>query len=221
MEAKELLLTVEQVGGRDEVVVPETAPKPRGGTTRGLQPKYRSTPQPPPPDDYSDSSGGLYPAQFLQEPLYAYPPDLFYSAYADSRPYSSSSSSCSSSTEGSTEQQQLQNHMFAPCGQQTAADQFGGLACSFGSGGFPQQQQPGYTSVIVDTQQYQLANEYVRPLLVAVQCVDRMSAFESHQLLASVCLQDRDSGLSQPARQQLNSTVHTSSCKINVFVPPT
>jgi hypothetical protein len=61
--------------------------------------------------------------------------------------------------------------MFAPCGQQTAADQFGGLACSFSNshqaGGFPQQQQQqqqpqaGYTSVIVDTQQYQLANEYV------------------------------------------------------------
>jgi hypothetical protein len=165
VEAKELLLTADQVGGRDdEVAVPEAAPKPRGGTTRSVQPKYRSTPQPPPPDDYSDSSGGLYSAQFLQEPSYTYTPDLFYPSYPDPRPYSSSSSSCSSSTEGSTEQQQqLHNHLFAPCGQQTAADQFGGLACSFGTGGFPpqqqQQQQPGYTSVIVDTQQYQLANE--------------------------------------------------------------
>ncbi|XP_023710479.1 single-minded homolog 1 isoform X3 [Cryptotermes secundus] len=171
LEAKDLVLNEEQLGTREEVAMPEAA-KTRATATRTAQPKYRATPQPPPPqDDYSDSSGGLYPGQFLQfggeDPTYTYPTDLFYPAYPDPRPYSSSSSSCSSSTEGSTEHQHLQNQMFAPCGQQTTADQFGGLACTLG--GFPpqqqqqqqQQQQPGYTSVIVDTQQYQLANEYV------------------------------------------------------------
>ncbi|PSN55283.1 Single-minded 1 [Blattella germanica] len=144
----------------------QTTPKTRGTTTRNRT----APPAPPQPasslpeDEYSDS----YPGQFLQfgeDPGYTYPPDLFYPAYPDPRPFSSSSSSCSSSTDGSSDPQ-LQAQMFAPCGQQPPTSEQFGIACSFSNGGFQQgppsaAPQPGYTSVIVDTQQYQLANEYV------------------------------------------------------------
>ncbi|XP_067000642.1 single-minded homolog 1 [Anabrus simplex] len=208
LEAKELVLNLDQVCGREEPVValgsePHAAPPSKTRVSPSIapstrQPKFRPQPQvahpqpPVPEDEYSDSSGGLNnygdysTTHFLQgyaDEATGYYQDLFYS-YPDSlgtsqRPFSSSSSSCSSSE--SDHHQTLGPLAFCqeapppPPSQQ----QFG-LACSFNNNvhhtqppaaaafhqdfsktsaaGLP---QPGYTSVIVDTQQYQLANEYV------------------------------------------------------------
>nr|CAD7454411.1 unnamed protein product [Timema tahoe] len=116
----------------------------------------------------------------------AYYSDLFYSTYPDpvaanQRPFSSSSSSSSSSESDHHHHHALPSIHASFCpepqpSQQMAAAQQFPLPCSFNnntSASYHHHQdykapataaalpQPGYTSVIVDTQQYQLANEYV------------------------------------------------------------
>nr|CAD7585561.1 unnamed protein product [Timema genevievae] len=209
MEAKELVLNLDQIGGREEPVTSlpqETTPTPSAKTRSppSRQAKYRpaapTNNQPVvaphgPEDDYSDSSGGINSygdyhvptPQFLQGYAEdAYYSDLFYSTYPDpvaanQRPFSSSSSSSSSSESDHHHHHALPSIHASFCpepqpSQQMAAAQQFPLPCSFNnntSAPYHHHQdykapataaalpQPGYTSVIVDTQQYQLANEYV------------------------------------------------------------
>nr|CAD7441572.1 unnamed protein product [Timema bartmani] len=209
MEAKELVLNLDQIGGHEEPVTSlpqETTPTPSAKTRSppSRQAKYRpaapTNNQPVvaphgPEDDYSDSSGGINSygdyhvptPQFLQGYVEdAYYSDLFYSTYPDpvaanQRPFSSSSSSSSSSESDHHHHHALPSIHASFCpepqpSQQMAAAQQFPLPCSFNnntSASYHHHQdykapataaalpQPGYTSVIVDTQQYQLANEYV------------------------------------------------------------
>ncbi|XP_049782561.1 single-minded homolog 1-like [Schistocerca cancellata] len=213
-EAKELVLNVEQIAGREELGSEGPPAKARSPVRQAkFRPLAAPAAAPTPDDDYSDSSSGAlagyaadyvgpppqYPAAggyeepaFYSELFYPYaepaaapasvpaagtPPQLGL-VQPQQRPFSSSSSSCSSS-ESDVQPPAFCMPLHGPTAPQQP--QFG-LACSFGDGqqgaGQPyhhhhhhhhhhhQQQaalaQPGYTSVIVDTQQYQLANEYVR-----------------------------------------------------------
>ncbi|XP_075226757.1 single-minded homolog 1-like [Lycorma delicatula] len=164
-EAKELVLTTcGGSDGSDNNVSGSGGVESKHQRIRQSAPKYQRI-----EDDYSDSngafypeynsstdlvslSGGVVPQQFVPSYSEDYPyPDIFYpyqepssaAAAANAvRPFSSSSS-CSSS--------ESENHHQALLS----------TSCSFTGGNptFTSEPTPGYTSVIVDTQQY--VNEYV------------------------------------------------------------
>nr|XP_967930.3 PREDICTED: single-minded homolog 1 isoform X4 [Tribolium castaneum] len=186
LEGKDLLLNSAQGSLREEVPTsPKSSPKPLP-----KYPPSRATPQQPPiispsiPDDDFSDSAITYPtpeySMFLslppsEEPYYSPHQELFY-PYSDpeitqhhvinqsQRPFSASSSSCSSS-ESELHLQNLSSNPY--CNDSGLHGQHFNLSC-FNNNQQQQQYQlnhvgspAGYTSVIVDTQQYQLANEYV------------------------------------------------------------
>ncbi|XP_044262014.1 single-minded homolog 1 isoform X3 [Tribolium madens] len=185
LEGKDLLLNLAQGSLREDVPTsPKSSPKP----LPKYQPSRSQPPiiSPPiPEDDFSESVAYPTPeySMFLslppsEEPYYSSHQELFY-PYSDpeitqhhlinqsQRPFSASSSSCSSS-ESELHLQNLNSNPY--CGESGLHGQHFNLSCFNNN---QQQQQnvygqlnhvgspAGYTSVIVDTQQYQLANEYV------------------------------------------------------------
>lgn len=175
LESKDLLLNLAQGSPRENELVSSSSPK--TSPVKSLISKYPPTPHHPPPidDDYVSESAVTYSSPeysmfmglssndesyYHQELFYSYPEDVAPLATPiqhQQRPYSASSSSCSSS-ESELHLQNLNN----PYGSDNGAiHQHFNIGCFNNNPAHNQNlygqtvgSPAGYTSVIVDTQQY-------------------------------------------------------------------